>query len=114
MLFERVAMDKNEAKLIFDTEVNRFQNMPFNDLVQLFNGDLYTEEHIGTSGVRYLFEIKTKWKKSLQSKHRFSASLRCLDDSQENTKTWNIPFLNSAISSTTMTGIFTSFTRKPE
>jgi hypothetical protein len=107
-------MNKEEAKTIFDAEVDRFQTMPYDDLVQSFDGDVYTKEHVGVSGSHYLFEIKTKWKNSTKSKLRFSASLRCLDESPEKTQTWNIPFLNSSISSATMSGIFTSFTRKAE
>ena len=107
-------MNKEEANSIFKSEVDRFQTMPYNDLVQTLDGDVYAEEHIGASGSRYLVEIKTKWINRKKSKLRVSARLRCLDVSAEKTKTWNIPFLNSSICSTTMSGIFTFFTRRPE
>ena len=56
-------MNKEEAKSIFKSEVERYRTMPYDDLVQVVENDVYNAEHIGASGTRYLIELKTKRKK---------------------------------------------------
>jgi len=107
-------MNKEEANSIFKREVERFRTMPYDEFVRTIKNDVYTAEHVGLSGTRYLIELKTKRKKRKRDIVRVSASLRSLDESREKSKTWNVPFLNIPICFCTMSGIFTSFTRRPE
>ncbi len=107
-------MNKEEANAIFKSEVERFRTMPYNEFVQVIENDVYTAEHVGASGTRYLIELKTRRKKRKKNIVRVSASLRSLDEPLEESKTWNIPVLNIPICFATMSGIFTCFTRRPE
>ena len=107
-------MNKEEARTIFHSEVERFQTMSYNDLARTVDGDVYAAELVGGSGSRYLVEIKTKWRNRKKSAVRVSARLRCLGESHEESKTWNIPFLKLSVGFATTSGIFTAFTRRPE
>ena len=107
-------MNKEEAKSVFKREIERFRTMPYDEFVQVIESDVYTAEHIGASGTRYLIELKTRRKKRNKNIVRVSASLRSLDESLEESKSWNIPLLNIPICFATMSGIFTRFTRRPE
>ncbi len=107
-------MNKEEANSIFESEVERFRTMPYDEFVRTIRNDVYTAEHVGLSGTLYLIELKTRRKKRKRDLVRVSASLRCLDESREESKTWNVPFLNIPICFGTMSGIFTSFTRRSE
>ena len=109
-------MNIKEAKSIFKSEVERFRTMPYDEFVRVavVENDAYTAEHIGASGTRYLIELKTKRKKSNKNVVRVSASLRSLDESLREPKSWNIPVLNIPIRFATGWGIFTRFTRRPE
>ena len=107
-------MNKEEANSIFTSEVERFRTMPYDEFVRTIKNDVYTAEHVGLSGTRYLIELKTRRKKRKRDIVRVSASIRSLDESQEKSKTWNVPFLNIPICFCTMSGIYTRFTRRPE
>jgi len=107
-------MNKEEAKTLFAGEVDRFQTMSHNDLVQTIDGEAYATELVGASGSRYSVKIKTKWKSRKKLDVRVSAKLTCLDESRKEVKTWNIPFLNSSISRGTFSCIVTTFTQRHE
>ncbi len=107
-------MDREEAQLVFDSEIERFRAMPYDDLVQTIGKDAYTAEHVGASGKKYQIDIKTKWKSRKKNGVRVSGRLRNLDLSPKESKTWNIPLLGIAICCSSQSGIFTAFTRRAE
>ena len=107
-------MNKEEAQSVSDNEIERFRTMPFDDLVQMIGKGAYAAEHVGTSGEKYQIEIKTKWKSRKKNVVRVSGSLRDLDLSPKESKTWNIPLLNIAFCQSTQSGIFTTLTRWAE
>ena len=107
-------MNKEEANSIFTSEVERFRTMPYDEFVLTIKNDVYIAEHVGLSGTRYLIELMTRRKKRKRDIVRVSASLRSLDESLEESKSWNIPVLKIPICFATMSGIFTRFTRRPE
>lgn len=73
-------MNKEEANSIFMREVERFRTMPYDEFVRTIKNDVYTAEHVGLSGTRYLIELKTRRKKRKRDIVRVSASIRSLDD----------------------------------
>lgn len=105
-------MNKEEAQSVFDSEIERFRTMPYDDLVRTIGKDAYTAEHVGASGKKYQIDIKTKWKSRKKNVVRVSGRLRNLDLSPEKSKTWNIPLLGIAICRSCQSGIFTTFTRR--
>ena len=107
-------MNKDEAQSVFDSEIERFRTMPYDDLVQTIGKDAYTAERVGTSGEKYQIQIKTKWKNRKRSVIRVTGRLRIIDSSTEEPKTWNIPLLGIAICRSSQLGIFTTFTRRAE
>jgi len=107
-------MNKEEAKSVLNNELDRFRTMSHEDLVRTVGEGIYTKEHIGKSGEKYLIKIKTKWKKRKKSIVRISANIRNADESPQESRTWNIPILNIAICRGSMSGIFTTFTRGPD
>ncbi len=107
-------MNKEEAQSVFDSEIERFRTMPYDDLVRTIDKDAYTAEHVGASGKKYQIDIKTKWKSRKKNVVRVSGRLKNLDPSPEDSKTWKIPFFDIAISRSFQTGIFTTFTRRAE
>ena len=109
-------MSMAEAKSVFKREVERFRTMPYDQFVQVavVQSGVYTAEHMGASGTRYLLELKTKRKKRNKNVVRVSASLRCLDESLREPQSWNIPVLNIPISVGMKWGVVTRFTRRPE
>jgi len=107
-------MNKEEANSIFESEVERFRTMPYDDLIRTIGNNVYTAKHVGASGTRYLVELKARRKKRKKDILRVSASLKSLDEALEESRTWNIPVLNIPICFAAMSGIFTRFTRRPE
>ena len=108
-------MNKEEAKTVLNNELDLFRTMSHEDLVRTVGDRVYTKKHMGKSGEKYLIEIKTKWKKRKKSIVRISANIRNADESQQKSRTWNIPILNIAICrSSIMSGLFTTFTRGPD
>ena len=107
-------MNKEEAKFIIHSEVDRYKAMPYDDLVRTVGNDAQTTQQVGESGTRYLIETKTKWTNRKKGIVRVSSTIRSLDESPEESKTWNIPFSNIAICRGTMLSIATTFTRRPQ
>ena len=107
-------MNKEEAQSVFDSEIERFRTMPYDDLVRTIGKDDHTAEHVGASGKKYQVDIKTKWKGRKKNVVRVSGRLRNVDLSPEDSKTWKIPFLGISFCSSSISGIFTTFTRRAE
>ena len=107
-------MNKEEAQSVFESGIERFRAMPYNDLVRTIGKNVYTAEHVGESGKKYQIDIKTKWKSRKKNVVRVSGRLRNLDPSPEKSKTWNIPLLGIAFCRSSQFGIFTTFTRRAE
>jgi hypothetical protein len=107
-------MNKEEAKSVLDNELDRFRTMPHEDLVRTVRDGVYTKEHMGATGEKYLIEIKTKWKKRKKRIVRISAYIRNAEISLQESRTWNIPILNIPICRVSISGIFTTFTRGPD
>ncbi len=107
-------MNKEEANSIIHDEVDRYKAMPYDDLVRTVGNDVHTTQQVGESGTRYLIETKTKWTNRKKGIVRVSSTLRSLDESPEDSKTWNIPFLNIAVWRGTMSSVASIFTRRPQ
>ena len=107
-------MNKEEANSIIHGEVDRYKAMPYDELVRTVGNAVHTTRQVGESGTRYLIETKTKWINRRKGIVRISSTLRSLDESPEESKTWNIPFLNIAICRGTMSSVATTFTRRPQ
>ena len=107
-------MNKEEAKSVLNSELDRFRTMSHEDLVRTVADGVYTTEQMGRSGEKYRIRIKTKWKKRKKSILRVSANIRSADEPRQESPTWNIPILNIAICRASMSGLFTTFTRGPD
>lgn len=107
-------MDKEEAKFIIHGEVDRYKAMPYEDLVRTVGNDAQTTQQVGESGTRYQIETKTKLTNRKKGIIRVSSTLRSLDESPEESKTWHVSFLNIAICRGTISSIATTFTRRPQ
>jgi len=107
-------MNKEEAKTVLNNELDQFRTMSHEDLVRTVGNAVYTREHMGATGEKYVIEIKTKWKRRKKRVVRISANIRNAEASLQESRTWNIPILNIAICRASMSGIFTTFTRGPD
>ena len=107
-------MNKEEAKSVLNSELDRFRTMSHEDLVRTVGDGVYTTEKMGRTGEKYLIQIKTKWKKRKKNIVRISANIRNADESPQKSRTWNIPILNIAICRGSISRIFTTFTRGPD
>jgi hypothetical protein len=56
-----MGMDKAEARKVLAEELQRWRTRPYNELVSLIDGEPFTKEVPGGSGVTYQIEIEVVW-----------------------------------------------------
>lgn len=83
-------MNKSEAKAILNSELNLFRNMPYRDLVETIDGDVFTKRCEGSSGKHYQVEIETFWENSWKKKIHIVGSI---DEFPHKPLFWKIPVL---------------------
>jgi hypothetical protein len=82
-------MNKQEAGILLDAELDRFRSMPYDELIGTIGGEIFTCERTAPSGETYQIEIETCW----ENQKKRVRVLGRIDESPHKPVCWKLPIL---------------------